>query len=321
VKALGLAGALHGFAEHPTKPVTRWVSLAGSSAGGVIAAYLACGHGAADIERVLHETDFRRFEDFGPLGRVAGGAWNVLTRHSLVRGRYLEEWLRGLFGDRDFASVEGRLKLLAVDVTNRALLVLPDDLADEQGRPRWADPATGADIRPEALPLWRAVRMTVATPYVYPPVRLVLKETGHAATIVDGGTLSNFPVWLFDERRPVRPTYGFTLSGGHGVGGGLERLMHVLPWPASLGWDIAQTAMQAWDKRFVSHSTRVRTCIVPAGDVASTDFALAEAQKEALVESGRRAARDFLDAFDLAAYFNGFGDRLGSDRDASGTKP
>jgi NTE family protein len=163
--------------------------------------------------------------------------------------------------------------------------------------------------------------MTVATPYVYPPVRLVLRETGRVATIVDGGTLSNFPVWLFDERRPVRPTFGFTLSGGHGVGGGLEKLMRALPWPVSLGWDILQTAMQAWDKRFASHSSRVRTCVVPAGGVGSTDFALAEAQKQALVDAGRRAAREFLDAFDLAAYFNSFGEQLGSDRSSSGTKP
>ena len=33
VKGLGLAGALLGFAEHPEKPVKKWVNVAGASAG------------------------------------------------------------------------------------------------------------------------------------------------------------------------------------------------------------------------------------------------------------------------------------------------
>jgi NTE family protein len=37
VKGIALAGALSGMAEHPTKPVTRWVNVAGASAGAIIA--------------------------------------------------------------------------------------------------------------------------------------------------------------------------------------------------------------------------------------------------------------------------------------------
>ena len=33
VKGLALAGALQGMSQHPTKPVTKWVSVAGASAG------------------------------------------------------------------------------------------------------------------------------------------------------------------------------------------------------------------------------------------------------------------------------------------------
>ena len=31
VKGIALAGALEGFASHPTKPVRRWVNVAGAS--------------------------------------------------------------------------------------------------------------------------------------------------------------------------------------------------------------------------------------------------------------------------------------------------
>jgi NTE family protein len=53
VKGLGLAGALLGFAEHPEKPVKKWVNVAGASAGAIIACYLAAGHDADDIAALI----------------------------------------------------------------------------------------------------------------------------------------------------------------------------------------------------------------------------------------------------------------------------
>jgi len=56
----------------------------------------------------------------------------------------------------------------------------------------------------------------------------------------------------------------------------------------------------------VSHSTRVRTVTVDAGDVATTDFELPPAKQEMLMSNGRTAAREFLDAFQLDQYMNTF---------------
>jgi NTE family protein len=58
VKGIGLAGALSGFAEHPTKPVRRWVNVAGASAGAIIASYLAVGHTAEEMVDLLRRTPF-----------------------------------------------------------------------------------------------------------------------------------------------------------------------------------------------------------------------------------------------------------------------
>ena len=65
--------------------------------------------------------------------------------------------------------------------------------------------------------------------------------------IVDGGALSNFPVWIFDveDRDALRPTFGFRLVGGKGVGGGLEGVIHTLGWAAEMGADIFHTATDA----------------------------------------------------------------------------
>src|SRR6058998_1680905 len=67
-------------------------------------------------------------------------------------------------------------------------------------------------------------------PKFYEPLMSVWMDTGKSATIVDGWMLSNFPVWLFDvqDRDPKRPTFGFRLVGGKGVGGGMQAVVNGL---------------------------------------------------------------------------------------------
>jgi NTE family protein len=132
------------------------------------------------------------------------------------------------------------------------------------------------------------------------------------STIVDGGVLSNFPVWIFDvaDRDARRPTFGFKLVGGRGVGGSLEKLIRVFGWPVLMGTEIFHTAMEAWDAYWASHSTSVRTCPISAGEIGTTDFHLSESEKQSLIGSGRQGARAFLDAWHPRLYVNGYGRKL-----------
>ena len=131
--------------------------------------------------------------------------------------------------------------------------------------------------------------------------------------IIEGGTLSNFPVWLFDVDTAAvinRPTFGFTLTGGRGVGAGFNATVRMLPWALRFGFDIFHTSQEAWDTRFVSQSTRVRTVAVDAGNVGTTQFNLSADDQAMLIRNGREAATRFLDRFDLTAYSNTFGSRF-----------
>jgi len=352
VKGIGLAGALLGFAEHPTKPVKEWVNVAGASAGAIIACFLAVkrDEGVQGVADLLQDTkEFARFQDFPHGGKVFGGGPNLLFRHGLAHGEEFRKWFDGVLGSATFASVKSddghgyRLKLIAVDVTNRALLVLPDDF------PLYTLPGEKDPIDPDGFPIANAARMSMSIPYFFEPVELVrdqvrcrsagdtsfadgdvvdrraiedanksCSEQGRAvaeyeelderpsAWIIDGGTLSNFPVWLFDvnpetaDREPSRLTFGFTLRGGKGVGAGANHIVEHLPWVFRFGFDIFHTAQDAWDARFVSHSTRVRTVTVNAGDVGTTEFDLPPEKKQMLLANGRAAATSFLDRFEPA---------------------
>lgn len=311
VKGLALAGALCGFAEHPTKPVHTWKSVAGASAGAIIACYLATGHDAEEMLELMQKTSFGQFADF-PGGNKELGIARLLAGRGMAPGNAFEHWFDDVLGGATFAAVRKPagtdpldpwwLKLIAVDVTAGRLLVLPGDLQ------LYRDPSTGRPIDPNDFPIARAARMSMSIPYFFDPVELVDTQ-GRTCLIVDGGTLSNFPVWLWDVdpkvsgHLPTRPTFGFTLSGGHGFGPP-SFVTKVTPWHLRFAFDIFHTAESAWDERFVSHSTRVRTLAVDADDVGTTDFNLSQEKQELLVHNGRVAATAFLDSFSLEQYEN-----------------
>ncbi len=313
VKGIALAGALTEFADktgHPQNYVQEWVQLAGTSAGAIVAAYLACGHSVDETAKLINETDFRKFEDWGRGGKILGGAINLALHHGLAHGKAFHDWFRDQIKDKRFGDIhkEGRtLKLIATDITRREMLVLPDDLKSYRG-------SDGRVIDPEEFAIADAVRMSMSIPYFFQPVELIHDETGLPSTIVDGGVLSNFPVWIFDvaDRDPIRPTFGFKLVGGRGVGEGLNKIVRAFGWPVQMGADIFHTTTEAWDKYWVFHSTYVRTCAISTGDIGTTEFNLTDAQKRGLLDSGKEAARKFLDEWDPGSYVNSKGKTLGA---------
>lgn len=307
VKGIALVGALLAFAEQGWN---EWVCVAGTSAGSIVAGFLGCGYTPAQLEDVLRKTPYASFEDFGPAGEVIGGGINLVAHHGLAHGEAFHRWFDGMIEGQTFGDVAKRgktLKMIAADITQKQLLVLPDDL------PQYLDPKTSRPIVAETWKVADAVRMSMSIPFFFQPVQLVHAASGETSTIVDGGMLSNFPVWLFDveDRDPKRPTFGFRLYGGKSMTpGGLHAVMQRVAWPVAFGWDMFQTSMEAWDKRFMSHSTHVRTCAISAEGIGTVDFNLSDADQTKLFQSGRRAGNEFLATFSVEHYFNTYGRTL-----------
>ncbi|MGH3770291.1 MAG: patatin-like phospholipase family protein [Pseudonocardiaceae bacterium] len=312
VKGLALAGALLEFADkthHPDTYVDKWVNVAGTSAGAIIAAYLACGHDAAQTHALVQNAPYPSFADWGPGGEIIGGGLNLLRHHGLAHGAVFRDWFdaainRQTFGDIRLAGKT--LEIIATDITRRTMLVLPDALSD------YRRAGTQEPIKPDEFPVADAVRMSISIPYFFQPIELVHHESGQPSTIVDGGVLSNFPVWLFDveDRDAVRPTFGFRLIDGKEPGEWLARVIDGLGWAARMGAGIFHTATDAWDEHFLSRATLVRTCTVSAGAIGTTDFDLTKDQQQWLLDSGRRAAREFLAQWNPEEYVNRNGRRL-----------
>jgi NTE family protein len=311
VKGIGLAGAFAALQQNGFKHK----SVAGTSAGAITAALVAAGYSSAELDEILLKLPFADFKDKGwedKLG-LPGQIVGLLRDKGIYEGRYLQDWMAGLlerkritrFGQlaEERAGDPGKhylLRVIASDVTHRRMLVLPDD-------------AGHLGIDPDELEIAYAVRMSMSIPIFFEPVVHKNRETGEEHLIVDGGMLSNFPVWLFDAkgREPRWPTFGMMLVepdpkvpighrlAGEEHGAGRGTLLDYLK-------SLASTMMAAHDRLYLENATYARTIPIPTLGVGTTEFEIEPQRVTALYESGRTAASDFLDQWNFPAYIEEF---------------
>ena len=312
VKGIGLAGAFSVLEERGYKAQ----NVAGTSAGAITAALIAAGYTAAEVKEIVFGLDFRQFEDKGWEDRipVAGRPLSLLLDQGIYEGEQFLQWMRGLLegkGVRTFADLHtdfddpkyrSRLQVIASDVSARRLLVLPRD-AGELG------------IDPDELDVALAVRMSMSIPIFFEPVRIANAVTNHEHIVVDGGMLSNFPVWLFDcsdEEEPDWPTFGLLLVEP-------DPKMPItarLPMPehsargarglVTLLSSMLHTMMEAHDRLYVEKAQYARTIPIPTLGVRTTEFDITRERAQALYDSGRKAAEDFLSMWNFEAYIAEF---------------
>lgn len=293
VKGIGLIGALAVTEEQGY----RFENVAGTSAGAIIAALVAAGYSAAELKAVIDGLDYREFKDESLMDHIPllGPALSLGFEKGIYEGDYFEEWMREKLaakGVRTFADLRTaetdarwrwRLKVIAADISRGKLLRFPDDAVDYK-------------LDPDDLDVARAVRMSMSIPFFFEPVVLKSKE-GKDCYIVDGGVLSNFPVWLFDtDGEPEWPTFGYKLVNPK------ENRPHPVNGPITLFAALFSTMLDAHDARYIEDQHFARTIPIQTGHVRSTDFDLSKADAAWLYAQGRLAAREFFDRWDFEAY-------------------
>jgi NTE family protein len=311
VKGIGLAGA---FAALEQRGFTR-KGVAGTSAGAITAALIAAGYSSRELDEILLNVPFDKFKDKGWEDRVPliGPAGSLLFKRGIYEGKFFEHWMTELldaknitrFGQLVDEEAEDeknryRLRVIASDVTHRRMLVLPND-AEHLG------------IEPDELEIAHAVRMSMSIPVFFEPVVHRNDRTGEEHLIVDGGMLSNFPVWLFDceGRDPRWPTFGMKLvepDPSTAIGHRLPDEEHGAEAGSLVDYvkSLASTMMEAHDRLYLENATFARTIPIPTLGVRTTEFDIKPDRVRALYDSGHQAASDFLDHWDFAAYIEEF---------------
>jgi NTE family protein len=311
VKGIGLVGAV----AEVQKAGYEFGNLAGTSAGAIVAGLLAAGYRGSEIKEILKTLNYNSFKDEGLLDKlgIIGKGLSIGFEYGIYEGEFFENWLDGLlsakkravFGDiimpdfregKDPEKYKYKLQVVAADITDRRLLVLPGDLK-----------SLGYD--PDQFSISRAVRMSMSIPLFFEPVKL-RDGSGRPHYIVDGGVLSNYPIWLLDDNspNPAWPTFGFKLMepGNRAIKGGNRNPINN---PISFLKAVFGTMMDAHDSYHISKSKGdydrtigIPTVVTVNGtdkEIKTVDFDMTREESDALYENGVRAAKDFLKAWDF----------------------
>ncbi len=278
IKGLALIGAFEAIEEKGL----RFKRVAGTSAGAILAAFIASGYKSKEVIELMDEINVDTLLDStNILWSLPILKWiRVYWKLGLYKGDALEKWIEQklrLKGVYTFADLPPQsLRVIASDLSNGRLLVLPDDL-EKYGIPK------------ETFPVARAIRMSACLPYFFEPVRL--RSLEGTSFIADGGILSNFPMWLFDRENTklTRPVIGIKLSYKY-----TERPKNNIKNAINLYEALFQTMKDAHDARYIARRHEKNIIFIPNEGVLSTEFELTDEKKNTLIQFGKTQAEEFL---------------------------
>lgn len=273
VKGIAFVGAIKVCEERGY----RWRRLAGTSSGAIIASLLAAGYNADELRKLMATLDYRKV--------IKSKKWGIIPFHRQIRilfklgmysGDYLIKWIDNALKQKKvstFADLPSeKLTIIASNLSTGQILQLPKD-------------APLINLDPDRLKISYAIRMSISIPFFFDPIIIKTKKPQY---IVDGGVLSNFPVWIFDDDLPDKyPTFGFNLRAKD------PQHFHQINGPFSMLHAIIATMLESQDMKYIEKQDAVRTIFIPTPGVKSTEFTISNKQQQSLYESGQEAARKF----------------------------
>lgn len=293
IKGIALVGAICRL----EKEGYTFQKLAGTSAGAIVASLVAVGYKGREIMEMLFELDLKTFADRNKLASIplVGPAASIFKNKGLHSGNTIEKFLEDKYkakGKTRFKDILVNgicpLKIIAADVTNRELVVLPDDLVKYH-------------IDPMEFEIAKAVRMSISIPFYFNPI--IIHNNKDSNFIVDGGLLSNFPVWLFDIKGiPRWPTFGLKLISDKDMKMAQADNSSIINYMLS----IANTALSKNEEAFLLNKDAVRTIKIRTFNFQTTDFKLNKNDMLKLFNSGYDSTDKFLKEWNFKNYLNNY---------------
>jgi NTE family protein len=301
VKGVGLVGALGAL----DRQGFRFRRVAGTSAGAVTASLVAAGMPSGQLTKTVRSVPFGAFQDEGFLDHLGpiGKGLSIIFEKGIYEGDFLHHWLTeqlAALNVRTFSDLklegpfantlppEHRYKLvvLTTDVSRGKLVRLPWDY-HEYGLD--ADTQLVAD----------AVRASASIPFFYEPVKLA------GDYLVDGGIISNFPIWIFEPSRHEHnietPTIGIKLSARPEANmlPKIKNTSNTLNFAVS----VLSSMISSQDQIHLDDPCTIRrTIFVDTGDIGTTEFDLSDQQKDFLYQNGQAATEKFLKDWDFKRF-------------------
>ncbi len=310
VKGIAYAGAVKVLEDKGY--LTEIRRVAGTSAGAITATLLSVGVASQDVAGILSGTNFRTFMDdsFGLLR----DSKRLLSEYGWFKGDAFSKWIKRqlhAFADNPDLDFAG-LKQLADSNPEqyRELYVVGCNLSTQL-------PQVFSAAKSPAMPIWRAVRISMSIPLFFASVRL------NDEVFVDGGVTWNYPIGLFDDEK-FKPAPGAAMTPAYPT---RYRPSHVYnketlgfrvdtkdeiksqkdswrapPKDVESIYDYAKVLigllMAAANKGHLHQDDWDRTVFIDALGVKTTDFDLTDGQAQKLIDSGRDGAEKYFEWFE-----------------------
>jgi len=277
VKAYSYIGVLQSL-EKKGLEVSR---IAGTSAGAIISALLIAGYTSNEIKKHLLSLSLKKFLDPPTYTSILPFSkwYNLFFKMGFYKGKQLEIWLREILARKNIYTFndikDDCLKIIVSDLSLKRLVVLPDDLKDVYG------------IQKNDFSIARAVRISAGYPLFFMPETINHQPALQKSLLVDGGIVSNFPLWVFKDEllRFKRPTLGVKIVGDNQevqINNMVELLQAML-----------LTMKQSYDERYLDQNIK-DILFLRVDSVETMNLSLGKKDKEKMISQAKERTDNFL---------------------------
>jgi NTE family protein len=221
IRGLAYCGALMEMDDrHLLQNIQR---VAGTSSGAITAALLAVGYTPQEIFELIGNTNFAKFNDGG--GFFIGGTLRLFRRMGYYKGQRFTKWMENCI-----AAKVGHADITFMQLHEHHLqsnqykeLIVTATCMNHQ-KAEYFSYLNYPNMR-----IVDAVRASMAVPLYFEP--LVINDNGGVVDVknyedkdhvlLDGGFLSNFPIWVFDDSTQFdcasNQTIGFRIDSDYQI--------------------------------------------------------------------------------------------------------
>lgn len=260
-------------------------SFAGTSAGAMISSLLATGYSGHELKDILFNLDFNLYIKKTLLSSIPiiGEKLSLFKSKGLFSTDAIYELLTKLFEKKHkkyFKDISTEdinfLRIIATDISQKQLLIFPEDLKKY-------------DVDPLDYEIAKSVIMSISIPLFFIPKRL--KTSTGSCYIVDGGLMSNFPIWLYDNRKTNNySTFGLRLTSDKDYKTTYAEKCSLTTYL----FDIVDAAMCKNESLYFNKSHSLSIINIPTFNIGVTDFLISLQDKERLFKSGYDSTINFL---------------------------
>lgn len=313
VKGIAYVGALEVMQEEKIYPKIKRV--AGTSAGAIVAVLVGLGYTPDEIRNIMWELNFKNFMDDS--WGIIKDSQRLLHEFGWYKGDFFRNWIGKLIKEKtgnsectfaDLAAMKGDHPFLDIFLIGTNLSTGFSEFFSAEHTPRYC--------------IADAARISMSIPLFF-----AAKRNFRGDVYVDGGVLDNYPIKVFDRKKYVtrnlvetdyykkinksfsknrrkiseyvynQETLGFRLDSKEKIS--LFRDNAEMPkrdinnlFDFTSG--LLNTLIDAQDNAHLHSDDWQRTIYIDTLGVKATDFAITEAKKKALLESGRQYTQSYL---------------------------